>query len=419
MNIDFFDSLETRSADQREAEQLVALRALIGNAARRAPAYQVLWRDLGLGTIYSLADLRKLPVVRKNALPSLRESVDPTDVFCGLSTIGWGTRQGALRVFASPGGLFEPEGGDPDYWHTARALFAADFRRGDLVHNSFSYHLTPAGAIMESGALALGCSVFPAGVGQTDLQVRALEALQPNGYVGTPSFLKILIDRCAELGAQRTSLRKALVTGEALMPSTASHLAAAGIAVRQCYASADAGLLAYETSAQEGLVVEEEVILEIVRPGTGDPVGPGEVGEVLVTTLRPDHPLIRFATGDLSAVLPGHCPTGRTNMRIRGWMGRADQSTKVRGMFVTPSQIEEIRLRFPTVARLRLLVSHERDEDQIELRAESAKPEQNLAEGLIQALRDLTRLRGNVVLVAPGYLPNDGKIIEDTRPISA
>jgi phenylacetate-CoA ligase len=320
------------------------------------------------------------------------------------------------RVFASPGTIYEPEGEARDYWRTARALHAAGFRGGELIHNSFSYHMTPAGAIMESGAHALGCTVFAGGTGQTEQQLEAMAELRPDGYAGTPSFLKILLEKAAEKGIALPALTKALVSGEAFPPSLHDWIAERGVAGIQCYATADLGLIAYETSAREGLVLDEGVLVEIVRPGTGDPVPEGEVGEIVVTTFNPDYPLIRFGTGDLSAVLPGTCPTGRTNTRIKGWLGRADQTTKVRGMFVHPSQVAEIVRRFPVVQRARLVVAGEMGDDRMTLRLECAE---SVPEGLQarvgDAIREVTKLRGDVELVAPGSLQNDGKVIEDAR----
>ena len=296
----------------------------------------------------------------------------------------------------------------------ARALYAAGLRGGELLHNSFSYHLTPAGSMMEGGAHALGCTVFPGGVGNTELQLQAMAELRPAGYIGTPSFLKILVEKAAEAG-QALSLRKALVSGEAFPSALRDWLLARGIAGYQCYATADLGLIAYETEAREGLVLDEGVIVEIVRPGTGDPVAEGEVGEVVVTTLNPDYPLIRFGTGDLSALMPGHCPTGRTHARIRGWLGRADQSAKVRGMFVHAGQVGEVLKRFPVLGRGRLVVEGELAQDRMSLHVEVPGTPEGLSEQVVAALRDVTKLRGEVQFVAPGSLPNDGRVIEDRR----
>ena len=297
----------------------------------------------------------------------------------------------------------------------ARALFAAGFRPGELVHNCFSYHFVPAGAMMETGAHALGCTVFPGGTGQTEQQVQAMAELKPAGYIGTPSFLKIIVEKATEMKVALPSVTKALVSAEAFPPSLRDWLADRGIAGYQCYATADLGLIAYETEAREGLVLDEGVIVEIVRPGTGDPVAEGEVGEVVVTTLNPDYPLIRFGTGDLSAVLPGACPSGRTNTRIKGWMGRADQTTKVRGMFVHPAQIADIMRRFPEAVKARLIVSGEMANDSMMLRVEIRSSPDGLTQRIGDAIRDVTKLRATVQLLAPGTLPNDGKVIEDAR----
>jgi phenylacetate-CoA ligase len=321
------------------------------------------------------------------------------------------------RVFASPGTIYEPEGRQLDYWRSARALAAAGFKAGELIHNCFSYHFTPAGAMMESGAHALGCTVFPAGTGQTEQQVQAMAELKPAGYVGTPSFLKIILEKAAEMGVALPSVTKALVSGEACPPSLRDWFAERGVNAYQCYATADLGLIAYETSAREGLVIDEGVIVEIVTPGTGDPVAEGEVGELVVTTFNTNYPLIRFGTGDLSAVLPGSCPTGRTNTRIKGWMGRADQTTKIRGMFVHPGQVATIAKRFPEVVKARLVVSGEMADDRMTLQVETAKhtEAEDLLEKISEAIRDVTKLRGTVAFFAPGSLPNDGRVIEDAR----
>jgi phenylacetate-CoA ligase len=336
------------------------------------------------------------------------------NVFGGFSAVAYGAKM--PRIFSSPGPIYEPEGEARDYWRMARAIYAAGFRPGELIHNSFSYHFVPAGSMMETGAHAMGCTVFPGGTGQTEQQVQAMAELQPAGYIGTPSFLKIIVDKAAEMGVALPSVTKAMFGGEAFPPSLRDWFAQRGIAGYQCYATADLGSIAYETEAREGLVIDEGVIVEIVRPGTGDPVAEGEVGEVVVTTLNPDYPLIRFGTGDLSAVLSGPCPTGRTNTRIKGWMGRADQTTKIRGMFVHPGQVDAIIKRFPEVARARLVVTGEMANDNMTLRVETASsgPEA-LAVKLGEAIRDVTKLRGTVECVPPGSLPNDGKVIEDAR----
>jgi len=340
------------------------------------------------------------------------------DPFGGFSTIGWNgllRSRGARRVYQSPGPIYEPEGNATDYWRCARAMAAAGFKSGDLVHNCFSYHLTPGAWIMESGAQALGCTVIPGGVGNTEQQLAAIADLRPQAYSGTPSFLKILVEKAQEAGVS-LPITKALVSGEAFPPSLRDWLAERGITAYQCYATADVGLIAYETLAREGLVLDENIIVEIVRPGTGDPVPDGEVGEVVVTVLNPDYPLIRFGTGDLSAVLAGPCPTGRTAPRIKGWMGRADQTTKIRGMFVHPSQVAEIVRRFPDIVKARLVVTGEMANDHMTLKVEtSCTAPEGLHARVGEAIRDVTKLRGDVEVLLPGSLPNDGKVIEDAR----
>jgi phenylacetate-CoA ligase len=334
--------------------------------------------------------------------------------FGGLTAVETGR---LARIFASPGPIYDPDGRRGDWWRMARALWAAGFRRGDVVHNCFSYHFTPAGMMLETGAQEIGCAVVPAGVGNTEQQVRAIVDIRPAGYVGTPSFLRIILEKGREMGADLSSMRRALVSGEALPPALRAEIGAAGIAVRQCYATADLGLVAYESVPDAGLVLDEWVIVEILRPGTGDPVGPGEVGEVVVTTLNPDYPLIRFATGDLSMLLPGASPCGRTAPRLKGWMGRADQTTKVRGLFVHPSQVAEVARRHAAIGRCRLVVAGEGGNDRMELRAEVAPGArgEGLAEAIAQSIQAVTRLRGDVAFVDPGALPNDGKVIEDAR----
>jgi len=416
-----FDALETRDGAAREASLMAALPAQM-RAAQATAAFGALLRGVDADGVQSRAALAQLPVTRKSELlarqQALRADPGSRDPFGGFATIGWRS-QGALRrarrVFQSPGPIYEPEGTSPDYWRTARALFAAGFRAGDLLHNSFSYHLTPAGAMMETGADAIGCTVFPGGVGHTEMQLQAMVDLQPDGYVGTPSFLRILVEKAAETGISLARLRKALVSGEAFPAALRDWLNERGIDAFQAYATADVGLIAYETAARQGLVVDEGVLLEIVRPGTGEPVPAGEVGEVVVTTLQPDYPLLRFGTGDLSAVLPGPCPSGRTNLRIRGWLGRADQTAKVRGMFVHPSQVAEVLKRHPELGRARLVVEGEMANDRMTLHAEAAARPEGLAAAVAATLRDVTKLRAEVAFAAPGSLPNDGKVIEDLR----
>ncbi len=416
----FHDALETRDPAQREAALMVALARQVSHAQAHAPAFAASLAGVDAAQVVDRAALARLPVIRKHELLERQRRTDAPDAFGGFSALGWGATpkaRRALRVFASPGPIHEPEGSDPDYWRMARALHAAGLREGDLAHNGFSYHFTRAGAMLESGAFALGCTVFPAGTGQTELQVQAMAALKPAAYIGTPSFLKIILERADELGVALASLTKASVGGEAFPAALRDWLLARGITAYQSYGTADLGLVAYETPAREGLVLDEGVILEIVRPGTGDVVAPGEVGEVVVTTMNPGYPLIRFGTGDLSAVLAGPCPTGRTNTRIKGWMGRADQTAKVRGMFVHPSQVAEIVRRHPGVKKARLVVAGEMANDRMTLHAEVESAPEGLAAHLLEALRDVTKLRGDVVLCAVGSLPNDGKVIEDARAI--
>jgi phenylacetate-CoA ligase len=421
MNADFHDALEARDPAVRESRLVAALPALVAHAQRDAGAFAGLLAGVDATTINSRAALASLPVVRKPELLARQQAGQARgdDPFGGFATIGWralGSMRRAQRVYQSPGPIYEPEGLASDYWRLSRALHAAGLRGGDLVHNCFSYHLTPGGLMMESGALALGCTVFPGGVGNTELQLQAIGVLRPDAYIGTPSFLKILVEKAAETGTDIGSMKKALLGGEAFPPSLRDWLIERGIQAYQSYATADLGLIAYETSAREGLVIDEGVIVEIVRPGSGEPVADGEVGEVVVTTLNADYPLIRFGTGDLSAVLPGHCPTGRTNTRIRGWLGRADQTAKVRGMFVHAGQVAEVVKRHPEIARARLVVEGEMADDRMTLQAELAQAApQGFAERVAQSLRDITKLRGEIAWKQPGQLPNDGKVIEDLR----
>ncbi|MDH3643036.1 MAG: AMP-binding protein [Gammaproteobacteria bacterium] len=406
---EYYDDLEVREPQARAEQLFSALPAQIAHAKQNAPGFGELLAGVDPAAIDSPTALAGLPVTRKSALIEMQKNSPP---FGGMATAAAGRM---ARVFASPGPIFEPEGYAPDYWRTARALFAAGFRAGDLLHNCFSYHFTPAGAMLESGARALGCGVFAGGVGQTELQVEAMVALRPDGYTGTPSFLKIILEKAVELGADVSCLGKALVGGEALPPSLRDALAELGVSTLQCYASADLGLIAYESPAQEGMIIDEGLIVEIVTPGTGEPVPEGNVGEVVVTTFNRDYPLIRFGTGDLSAVLAGASPCGRTNLRIKGWMGRADQTTKVKGMFVHPEQIAEVLRRHPDVVKGRLVVDRDADNDVMTLHCEVASSEADLAEAIVASLREVCKLRGEVILTAPGSLANDGKIIDDVR----
>jgi len=408
-----YDDLETRDPKTREAALLAALPGQVAHAQTASPAFAGILAGVDASAITSRTALAHLPVTRKHELLERQQAGRAANVFGGFSALHFGAAM--PRVFASPGTIYEPEGTRRDYWRMARAMYGAGFRPGELIHNSFSYHFVPAGSMMETGAHALGCTVFAGGTGQTEQQVQAMAELQPAGYIGTPSFLKLIVERAAEMGVALPTVTKALVSGEAFPPSLRDWFTERGIAGYQCYATADLGLIAYETSAREGLVLDEGVIVEIVRPGTGDPVPEGEVGELVVTTLNPDYPLVRFGTGDLSAVLPGTCPTGRTNSRIKGWMGRADQTTKVRGMFVHPGQVATIARRFPQVLRARLVVSGEMANDQMLLQVETTETAEGLARQLGDAIREVTKLRGEVQMVPPGSLPNDGRVIEDAR----
>lgn len=412
---DHFDTLETRSPAEREAAQMAALPLQIAHAQHRSAAFADILKGVDAASVNSRAALARLPVTRKSELLERQKAsrAQGGDAFGGFSALVRGPAMS--RVFASPGPIYEPEGTGRDYWRAGRALFAAGFRAGELVHNSFSYHMTPGAFILESGAHAVGCTVFPAGTGQTEQQLDAMVDLKPAAYTGTPSFLRILLEKARDAGTDIRSLTKASVGGEACPPSLTAWFKEQGVDVYQTYATADLGLVAYETQARQGLVLDEGVIVEIVRPGTGDPVPDGEVGELVVTTLNPTYPLIRFGTGDLSAILSGQCPTGRTAPRIKGWMGRADQTTKVRGMFVHASQVADIARRFPQVHKARLVISGEMANDQMCLKVEASETDDALR-GLIEtAVRDVTKLRGDVQLVPPGSLPNDGKVIEDAR----
>ncbi|HSV53843.1 MAG TPA: AMP-binding protein [Burkholderiaceae bacterium] len=409
----FFDALETREPAAREAQLMAALPAQIAHAQAYSAAFAAILLGVDAKQVSSRAALARLPVIRKHELLERQQALRESDPFGGFAAVARGPLM--RRVYASPGPIYEPEGVASDYWRAARALYAAGFRAGDLAHNAFSYHMTPGAFIMESGAHAVGCTVFPAGTGQTEQQLQAIAELRPNGYLGTPSFLRILVEKASEAKSDISSIKKGLVGGEAFPPSLRDWFGAQGMAIYQSYATADLGLVAYETESREGLVLDEGVIVEIVRPGTGDPVPEGEVGELVVTALNPDYPLIRFGTGDLSALLPGHCPTGRTNTRIKGWMGRADQTTKIRGMFVHPSQVADIVRRFPEVLRARLVVAGEMANDSMTLQVEATGAPQGLEARIGEAIRDVTKLRGDVKVVAPGSLPNDGKVIEDAR----
>jgi phenylacetate-CoA ligase len=407
---DHYDELERRDTAARDEALFARLPAAIG-AALQAPGWQAHLGAVEPASVTSRAALARLPVLRKSDLPALQKLAPP---FGGFVT---GPIGKFGRLFTSPGPIFEPEATGPDPWRGARAFFAAGFRPGDIVLNTLSYHLTPGGLVADSSARALGCAVIPAGPGNTEQQLDLIEAFRPIGYVGVPDFLNILLDAAAAKGRDAGCIRKALVSGAAFPRSLQESFAARGIAAYQAYGTADVGFVAYETEARDGMVVNEDIILEIVRPGTGDPVSDGEVGEIVVTTLDPQHPMIRLALGDLTAALPGLSPCGRTNRRIRGWMGRADQTAKVKGMFVRPEQIAEIARRHPSLGRLRLVVTRQNENDAMALRVESAAPEAGLADAISETLQAITKLRGAVEVVAPGTLPNDGKVIADERPV--
>ena len=407
---DFYDSLETRTPDAREREQFSRLPDFVARAIE-APGWAAQLGGIDPKSVTSRAALARLPVLRKSDLKERQQANPP---LAGFAVTAAGKLK---RLLMSPGPIFEPEGHGKDWWNSARALYAAGFRSGDVVHNSFAYHLTPGGFILESGAHALGCTVIPGGVGNTEQQVEAIVHLRPTGYTGTPDFLKILLDTADKAGRDASSIKRGLVSGAALPSSLRAELARRGVAVLQAYATAELGVIAYETPALDGMIVNESVIVEIVRPGTGDPLPDGEVGEVVVTSFNPDYPMIRLATGDLSAVLAGLSPCGRTNMRIKGWLGRADQTTKVKGMFVHPGQIAEVAKRHPELGRVQLSVTREAEQDVMTLTAECAVHASALADAVAASLQAVTKLRGRVALVAPGTLPNDGKIIADERSI--
>ena len=409
---EFYDALETRDAEERERDLFARLPGHVAQAKDNAPYFGALLADADARAMTSRAALATLPVTRKSDLVGLQKERLP---FGGLLAV---PASGLARIFSSPGPIYDPEARRPDFWRFARALYAAGIRSGDIVHNCFSYHLTPAGAMFESAAHAMGCAVIPAGVGNTEQQLRTIADVRPTAYSGTPSFLKILLDKGREAGIDISSLARGLVGGEALPPSLRAEIADAGVDVLQCYGTADLGNIAYESPAREGLIVDEEVIVEIVRPGTGEPVADGEVGEVVVTPMVAEYPLIRFATGDLSAILPGVSPCGRTNMRIKGWMGRADQTTKVKGMFVHPEQIAETIARHGEVKKARLVVERIDNLDVMTLKCEAEGAPSGLAGGLIESMQAVCKLRGRVELVSPGSLPNDGKVIEDTRDLT-
>ena len=415
MDRPFYDALETRDPADREAALMAALPRAIAAAKENAPAYRERLAEVRPEDVGDRRALVDLPVTRKSDLIELQRRSPPFGGFAAVPT------SAVARIFASPGPIYELEARRPDFFRMARALYAVGIRAGELVHNTFSYHLTPAGAMLESAAQALGCPVIPAGTGNTEQQLHTIADLRPVAYVGTPSFLKILLDRAGEQGSDIGSIKKALVGAEAFPSVLRTEFTGRGIAALQCYGTADLGLIAYESFAADGsvcdgMVLDEGIVVEIVHPGTGEPVAPGEVGEVVVTTLSPEYPLIRFATGDLSAILPGQSPCGRTNHRIRGWLGRADQSVKVRGMFVHPVQVAEILRRHKSIIRARLVIERPQTADQMTLLVEMGEPAEP-AEPIAETLQSVTKLRGSVARVAENSLPNDGRVIEDRRPI--
>jgi phenylacetate-CoA ligase len=405
MSSPFFDELETRSAGEREAALFSSLKSLL-HKLKELPAWRARLEGMDAGAVTGRADLAKIPVLRKSDLTELQAARPP---FGGLSEAR------PARVFMSPGPIFEPQSPSTGAWGFARALYAAGFRPGELIHNCFAYHFTPGGFLLDDGARALGASVFPAGTGNTEMQAQAIAHLKPSGYTGTPDYLKVILDKAAELQRDVSSIKKALVSGGALFQSLRDEYLSRGVEVLQAYGTADLGCIAYESPAKDGMIVNENIIVEIVKPGTGEQVPEGEVGEVVVTTFNDTYPLLRFATGDLSAFMPGQSPCGRTNRRIKGWMGRADQTAKIKGMFVHPSQVAEIARRHPELGRLRLVVTREAEQDVMTLKAESDSPDEGLKSQVAESLAAVTKLKGQVDLVPRGSLPNDGKVISDER----
>ncbi len=407
MSDQHFDDLETRDPEDREAALFAALPSQIRMSMDNASGWAAHLNGVDPDAVTSREALAELPVLRK---PELKDQQTAHPPFGGFAAID--TAQ-AHRIFMSPGPIFEPQGPEADAWAGARALYAAGLRRGDIVHNSLAYHLTPGGFILDSSAIALGCTVIPAGIGNTELQLDTIAHLKPVAYTGIPDFLKVLLDKAAELGKDVSSIKKGFVSGAALPETLRAELKDRGVDVLQAYATAELGVVSFESEALEGMTVNEGIILELVKPGTGEPVGDGEVGEIVVTNFSPSYPMIRFGTGDMSAVLPGVSPCGRTNMRIRGWMGRADQRTKVKGMFVDPAQINDISKRHPELGRLRLVVTRENEQDVMTLKAENGGDV--VVQDLEETVQSICKVRGRVELVGAGSLPNDGKIISDER----
>ena len=410
MSTDHYDPLETRDPAQREKEQFSTLVHTIARAQQAAPGWAKHLEGVDPAAVVSRAALAKLPILKKSDLVALHRETPP---FGGYNVTAPGK---ARRILMSPGPIFELESHGADFGGVARALFAAGFRPGDIIHNCFAYHLTPGGWMFDSAAEVLGCPIIPGGVGNTEQQIEAIAQIKPAGYVGTPDFLKVILDAAQKSGKDVSSLKRGLVSGAALPPSLRQELSGRGVDVLQCYAIAEVGVVSYETPAREGMVVNETLIVEIVRPGTGDPVPEGDVGEVVVTSFSADYPMIRLATGDMSAVMAGRSPCGRTNMRIKGWMGRADQTTKVKGMFVRPEQIAEVAKRHPELGRVRLSVGREGEQDIMTLHAECGGGDAS-TDAIAETLQSVTKLKGGVRIVAPGSLPNDGKVIADERPV--
>ena len=412
---EFYDRLETRRPATRERAQMKAVREAVERLAATR-AWRGRFAEVTAAKLRTRADLAAIPVLRKGDLKDLQAARPP---FAGLSPA---KLAGVGRLFTSPGPIYEPEGTTTDWWGTARALFAAGIRHGDVVLNTFAYHLTPGGFILDAGARALGCPVIPAGPGNKEAQLDLIGHYRPRAYVGTPDFLKIILDAAREAGRDVASIERALVTGAALPGTLRAEIEGRGVGVRQCYAIADVGLVAYETSGPDGalipgMMVDERILIEIVRPGTSDPVAPGEIGEVVVTRVDPVHPVIRLGTGDLSALLPGESPCGRTGPRIRGWLGRADQKAKVKGMFVDPADVDKVAKLHPEILRARLVVTRANEQDEMELRVEAPVTDPAFASAVAATLAAVTRLKGRVTVVAPGTLPNDGKVIADERPV--
>lgn len=407
----FYDALETRDSALREEQQFDELKKQLHNARDHAPAYAAILADVDIASVNDRITLSAIPLTRKSDIAERQSELPPLGGYAAAPMDSF------YNVFASPGGIFEPGAARDDYWNFARGLYAAGIRAGDLIHNTFSYHFTPAGLMVDSAARALGCPVFPGGIGQTELQVQVMARLKPRAYCGTPSFLKIILDKAAEMKISVDTLSLGLVGGEALPGSLRTELSDSGVDVVQFYGTADLGMVAYESSAKEGMILEEKVIVEIVRPGTGEPVAEGEVGEIVVTTLSPEYPLIRFATGDLSAFMSGNSPCGRTNRRIKGWMGRADQTAKVRGMFVHPSQVASVVSRHDELLRARLVIGRVDNQDVMTLKCEIENHQESIEQLIEQSVREICKLRADIELCPAGALPNDGVVIEDARPL--